>query len=72
MSVSMQIDTKMAPVYISGYVTRKDSVESEDELVSVNTFYHQKCGGYTDELYRGLLNIPHDYTVQWSIFCSMM
>ena len=68
---SMTIDTKMALVH-SGYVTRNDPVLLKDELLDTTTFYHQKFGGYTDDLDRGQLNIPCDSAVQWSIFCFIM
>ena len=38
---SMTIDTKMALVHISWYVTRNDPVLLEDELLDTTTFYHQ-------------------------------
>ena len=43
---SLTIDTKMALVHIAGYVTRKDQVLPEEELLDVTTFYHQRFGGY--------------------------
>lgn len=66
------VETKMALVYISGYVTRNDLLMSDDDLFHVTTFYHQKFGNYIDELDRGSLNIPSDTAVQWSIFCFVM
>ena len=42
------------------------------ELLDATTFYHQKFGGYTDDLDRGQLNILCDSAVQWSIFCFIM
>ena len=55
---SLTIETKMALVYIAGYVTRKDKELSEIDMMEVTTFYYKKYGSYTDELDRGQLNIP--------------
>ena len=65
---SITIDTKMALVYIAGYVTRKDSELTESELLDVTTFYFGKYGEYTDNLDRGGLNIPNDSACQWTFF----
>ena len=52
---SLTIETKMALVYIAGYVTRNDKDLSET-MMEVTTFYYKKYGSYTDELDRGQLN----------------
>ena len=65
------IGTKMALIHIASYVTCKDEAPSEEELLDVATFYHQKFGGYTDQLDRGQLNIHIDRAVQWCI-CAMV
>ena len=64
--------TKIALVYIAGYVTRKDTELSEKDLLSQTTFYHQKFGDYLDSLDRGSLNIPSDCSRQWTFFCYIM
>ena len=61
---SLTIETKMAIVYIAGYVTRKDKDFSETDTMEVPTFYYKKHGSYTDELDRGQLNISIDCTCQ--------
>ena len=65
---SLTIETKMALVYIAGYVTRKDKELSEIDMMEVTTFYYKKYGSYTDELDRGQLNIPTDCACQWTFF----
>ena len=66
-----KLENYVVLVHIAGYVTRKDPV-LQDELLHTTTFYHQRFGGYVDELDRGQLNIPSDSAVQWSIFCLIM
>ena len=68
----LPIDNKMAMVHIAGYVTRKDPAPTEEEMLDVTTFYHQKYGGYVDDYDRGQLNIPTDKAVQWSLFCEII
>ena len=53
----------MALVYVSGYVTRKDT-PSEDELMNDTSFYFNEYGDYLRQADRGGLNIPLDVTVQ--------
>ena len=65
---SLTLDTKMALLYIAGYVTRKDTEVSESGMLDVTTFYSQKYGSYTNELDRGQLNIPDDCASQWTFF----
>ena len=62
----------MTLVHIASYVTRKDQVLPEEELLDITTFYHQRFGGYIDQLDRGQLNIPTDCAVQWSCFSFIM
>ena len=64
--------TKMALVYIAGYVTRKDPELREKDLLSQTTFYHQQFGDYLDSLDRGSLNIPSDCSCQLTFFCYIM
>ena len=59
-------------VHIAGYVTRKDPAPTEEEMLDVTTFYHQKYGGYVDDYDRGQLNIPTDKAAQWSLFCEII
>ena len=68
---SIPLETKMALVYIAGYVTRKDPEFSEEDI-SQTTFYHQKFGDYLDTLDWGSLNIPSDSSCQWTFFCYSM
>ena len=65
-------DTKMSLCHIAGYVTRHDAERSEEELLEITTFYHQKYGDFTDALDRGGLNIPSDTACQWTFFCYIM
>ena len=69
---SLTLDTKNSLVYIAGYATRKDDELSEDEMLSVTTFYATKYGSFTDRLDRGQLNIPHDRACQWTFFCFII
>ena len=66
LETSLTIETKMALVYIAGYVTSKDKNLSETDMMEVTTFYYKKYGSYTDELDRGQLNIPTDCACQWT------
>ena len=69
---SIPVDTKKSLVYIAGYVTQKDDQMSENELLSVTTFYHKKYGGYVDSMDRGGSKIPTDSACQWTFFCYTM
>ena len=61
----MSEDTKMALIYIAGYIVRKDYIE--------DTFkYHQKYGAFVNDLNRGGLTIPGDSACQWSLSCYVM
>ena len=58
-------DTRMALIYIAGYIVRKDYIE--------DTFkYHQKYGAFVNDLNRGGLTIPGDSACQWSFYCYVM
>lgn len=72
LETSVTIETKIALVYIAGYVTRKDGDMSEEELFDTTTFYFDKFGDFTDKIDRGGLRIPTDLAVQWSIFCFII
>ena len=61
-------DTIFGMVYIAGYVEHKNGCKNDDDT----KFYHGKYGLYLDELNRGKLCIPHDGTVQWSLFCFIL
>ena len=58
-------DTKIALIYIAGYIVRKNYIE--------DTFkYHQKYGAFVNDLNRGGLTIPGDSACQWSFYCYVM
>ena len=59
---TLDMDTKLALIYIAGYIIRKD-MESEDSQE-----YYKKYGSFTDNLNRGGLSIPGDSACQWTIF----
>ena len=69
---SLTLETKMSLLYIAGYVTRNNMEQSEEELLGVTTFYHQKFGSYTDKIDRGQLNIPTDTAAQWTFLSFIM
>lgn len=69
---SLSNETKAVLVYIAGYVTRRDMVLSEEELLEQTSFYYQKYGQYTDSLDRGGLKVPSDRACQWTIFCFLV
>ena len=58
--------TKMALVYIVGYIMRNDSMLSEEKLWHETTFYHQTYGQYLDEI-EVVTN-----TFQRSMFCFIL
>ena len=69
---SLTLETKMSLLYIAGYVTRNNMEQSEEELLGVTTFYHQKFGLYTDKIDCGQLNIPTDTAAQWTFLSFIM
>ena len=69
---SINLDTKMSLVYISGYVSRHDDSLSEKELLEETMFYVEKYGEVVKELDRGGLKYPTDTVCQWSFFCYSM
>ena len=68
---SFPLATKMALVYIAGYVTRKDPELSEKDLLSQTTFYHQTFGDYLESLDRGSLNISSGCSCQWTFSVTL-
>ena len=65
---SLPDKTKMALVFIAGYVTQTDSQASENELLVNTSCYYEKYGEYTDSLDRGGLIGPSDNACQWAFF----
>ena len=72
LELSILLETKMSLVYIAGYVTRKDTELTENQMLEQTTFYHEKYGKLTDSLDRGGLNIPSDCSCQWTFFCFIL
>ena len=67
---SLKHETKMALLYIAGYVSRQ---HHEDEGDQDATFtYYKKYGSYTDMVSRGKLHIPSDTICQCVIFSYIM
>ena len=63
---SLNIDTKMALIYIAGYIVRNDP-ETDDSYT-----YFDKYGSFTEDLNRGGLKIPGDSVCQWTFFSYIM
>lgn len=59
---TLDVNTKMALVYIAGYIVRNDN-EIDDSHE-----YYEKYGSFTDNLNRGGLSIPGDSACQWTFF----
>ena len=59
---TLDMNTKMALVYIAGYIVRNDN-EIDDSHE-----YYEKYGSFTDNLNRGGLSIPGDSACQWTFF----
>ena len=58
---SVPLETKKSLVYIVGYITRKGSKLSGNQLLEETIKKYGKC---IDSLDRGGLNIPSDYCCQ--------
>ena len=58
----MSEDTKMALIYIAGYIVRNYYIEDMFK-------YHKKYGVFVNDLNRGGLTIPGDSVCQWSFYC---
>ena len=71
LELSIPLETKMS-LDVAGYVTRKDTELTENQMLEQTTFYHQKYGKLADSLDRGGLNIPSDCSCQWTFFCFIL
>ena len=60
---SLDIDTKMSLVYISGYICRQDDDNDDDTY-----FIYEKFGDFVRDINRGGLKIPGDMICQWTIY----
>ena len=63
MQASVFADLIAALVYIAGYLTAKNKNKDLDD----SHFYHEKYGGFTENLNWGGLHILRDFVCQWVV-----